>query len=1039
MKPLELEIQGLYSYREKQRLDFRPFHRLRLFGIFGKTGDGKSSILDAMTFALYGRVDRLGGRSLREAVNPAAGQLLVNFSFELDGAVFRVSRRFDPRGGTKAVLYRQEGGRWLPLAEKTREVEDHLERILGLRFEEFTKVVILPQGKFAEFLRLTPSRRAEMLEKLFDLEIYGDVLFQKVSRHLEALRATLEEKKSRLRALEDIYQELLVEKEREKGLLQEEIESKDAARKTLRQRLEQLKQLASWLKEIEDLKAQEAKLLAQEGEIEEIKRRLLQDQRLSPLRPIFEEFQNLAVEVPRQRKELKVLLDQEKEKAKELKRLQEALEGFRRQKETLWRELAEQEAEVRTKAAILEGLKKREESLGRLQKEKKGLEKRLFRLCEQLTQKKDEVSFLEREIKKAEERQKELSLSPKEKALLARLEALRPDFSLLQEKERRLRRLEDEYRQTLERRQELLLNLTDFWQKTFSSPLPPLEELSLTMERLLEEVENRLEQVSAACRRYERLHQAAVLAVELRPGEPCPVCGSREHPHPLDATEVKLSYQKLVAEEEELKEEKKRLKGAFLRFKPLLSAWEKLEAELKRRKEELLALQKEAKDLATRLKEEVPEVPLEAFLERYQCLLDRKQEILSLLEVLEKKRRQKEGLSEEFRSLEQEVARLESETGQLAARLEEEKKTIEEERREVLKQLGDRLPEEILREIEAQRKELEKKEDEWRKQERALNEELSRLRARLAEVGGLLREKEDRLRKFEASLLEALHKEGLSAVEELASLFLSEERRKEWEERVKAWEKALSGVRKRKKDLEAELERFPLKDLPPEEPEATERALNELEETLAALQERKGRLEAEWRRLKRDLEEKKTLLAQTKKLDQEILLADQLRQQLRGRALVTFAARQLFGEILEVANGLLRDLLGERFLIRMARETFSFSVYDLRLGHERPVETLSGGETFLVSFALALALSAYIQRVRARPIHFFFIDEGFGSLDEDLLEAVSQVLEELRSQDRLVGIITHLERFKQLLPAHVLVKKDSTGASRLQVKVPGLV
>ncbi|NPB09406.1 MAG: AAA family ATPase, partial [Thermodesulfobacteria bacterium] len=161
MKPLELEIQGLYSYREKERLDFRPFHRVRLFGIFGKTGDGKSSILDAMTFALYGRLDRLG-RNLREAVNPASGHLLVNFSFELDGEVFRVNRLFDPRSGTKAVLYRQEGGRWLPLAERTREVEDQLERILGLRFEEFTKVVILPQGKFAEFLRLTPARRAEM-------------------------------------------------------------------------------------------------------------------------------------------------------------------------------------------------------------------------------------------------------------------------------------------------------------------------------------------------------------------------------------------------------------------------------------------------------------------------------------------------------------------------------------------------------------------------------------------------------------------------------------------------------------------------------------------------------------------------------------------------------------------------------------------------------------------------------------------------------------------------------------------------------------
>ena len=1038
MKPLELEIQGLYSYREKERLDFRPFHRVRLFGIFGKTGDGKSSILDAMTFALYGRLDRLG-RNLREAVNPASGHLLVNFSFELDGEVFRVNRLFDPRSGTKAVLYRQEGGRWLPLAERTREVEDQLERILGLRFEEFTKVVILPQGKFAEFLRLTPARRAEMLEKLFDLEMYGDALFQKVSRHLEALRATLEEKKGRLESLREVSSELLAEKGREKEALEEELRAGDEAQKALRRRLEQLKHLARLLEEVSALKARESALLAHREEMEEIRRRLAQDQRLSPLKPIFEEFRKLVEEVPRGKEELKALSRQEQEKAEALEGLKQALTEFLREKEARLRLLTEKEAEVRALAAALEDLRKREEGLRGLEKRKQELQKKLSQAKGLLRKKQEEAARIQEAVRQAEEEQKRLSLAAEEKDLLERLEALRPDFSLLREKEERHQRLHREYLETQKRREKTELALAELWAKALAAPFPRPEEAPQELERLLDEVEARLERVSAECRRYERLNQAVVLAAELRPGEPCPVCGSREHPHPLDAAETREAYQELVAEEERLKREKKRLRQAASRLKPLFLEWERLEADLKRREGELHELKKEMEDLAARLRKELPEVPLAEFSERYQALRDRQRRAVALLEELERRRREMQSLSDEIRALEQEVTRLQGEIGELSVRLEEEREALLRERREILARLKDRLPEEVLREIGAERKELEDKEHKWREQERALSEELSRIQKQMAALKGLLQEKEGRLARFGESLSEAVRQEGLSSVEELGALFLDEDARKGLEQKLRDWEEALSSVKKRREQVEEELRSLPERELPPEEPKASEEALAELEEALAALREKKGRLETEMQQLARDLREKEKLLAETRELEQELLLTDELRQHLRGRALVTFAARHLFGEILDVANDLLRDLLGERFLIRMSRENFSFSVYDLRLGHERPVETLSGGETFVVSFVLALALSAYIQRLRARPIHFFFIDEGFGSLDEDLLEAVSQVLEELRTQDRLVGIITHLERFKQLLPAHVLVKKDSTGTSRLQVRAPALV
>lgn len=92
----------------------------------------------------------------------------------------------------------------------------------------------------------------------------------------------------------------------------------------------------------------------------------------------------------------------------------------------------------------------------------------------------------------------------------------------------------------------------------------------------------------------------------------------------------------------------------------------------------------------------------------------------------------------------------------------------------------------------------------------------------------------------------------------------------------------------------------------------------------------------------------------------------------------------------------------------------------------------TGGEIFIVSFALSLALSYYIQHARKKSIQFFFIDEGFSSLDKDLLESVCNIFHELRSQDRLVGIISHISELKQIIPDNIYVYRDSTGASRIR-------
>lgn len=147
-----------------------------------------------------------------------------------------------------------------------------------------------------------------------------------------------------------------------------------------------------------------------------------------------------------------------------------------------------------------------------------------------------------------------------------------------------------------------------------------------------------------------------------------------------------------------------------------------------------------------------------------------------------------------------------------------------------------------------------------------------------------------------------------------------------------------------------------------------------------------------------------------------------------GKEMVKFFSWQLLKEIVKLTNGILRTLIGRRFSINV-NPNLEFTVSDLLYNKERSVNTLSGGETFIVSFALALALSSYIQSKRMRAIQFFFIDEGFSSLDRELLDSVCAVLNELKSQDRLVGLISHIEELKQVIPNSINIKRDITGSS----------
>lgn len=185
MKPIYLEFCGINSFSEKAQIDFQSLLSGGVFGIFGDTGSGKSTILDSIHFALYGEIDRVP-KSFNDCINYRSEGASVTFDFEIanEGArkAYRVKReRKRKNGATKAYLYEHTESGLLALAEGTRDVDERIETILGLSFADFKTCIALPQGDFAALVKSTTGERVKLVSRLFNLEKYGERLSKAVN------------------------------------------------------------------------------------------------------------------------------------------------------------------------------------------------------------------------------------------------------------------------------------------------------------------------------------------------------------------------------------------------------------------------------------------------------------------------------------------------------------------------------------------------------------------------------------------------------------------------------------------------------------------------------------------------------------------------------------------------------------------------------------------------------------------------------------------------------------------------------------------
>ena len=1008
MIPLYLHMQAFGPFAAEQKLDFTQLGPNPLFLINGPTGAGKSTLLDAICFALYGKTTgEKEARSLRSDLAPASMVCRVTFGFRLGERVYEIQRQpvqLIPKLRGEGFREVATEGTLLDLtdttpkvlvAKKAAQINAWAETHTGLRAEQFLRVMVLPQGKFRQLLLEKSLDREAMFAQLFQTDIFRHIE-EELQERAKRIRAQKEGNELQIKALleqlgHDDEQQLTAELAGLEPAVAQALQQRNATTAAHMQAQKDREAAIQLLRQL-DLRDEIGKALESlELQVPEVERKEQALRLAEEATQLFRLHQADAVVAAR--------LAQTKARKTEVE------QRIEQQHMQLQQDLAHYDACLKAYSQVDALQQQRTRSLAQME------QARAWHAARQSAQAlAADLSRTERQVRDAattmQATQENLEASRQaQRTLQHKLESL-PELRIKVERNAlalKERRACDE----LMRRIALLRIEHQTAEAACQKAIVAQEAAQRSQD-----------QVELAWHR----NQASILAARLQSGEPCPVCGSVSHPAPADPQEFEVS-------EAQLREVRGQLQAAAR-----------------------LSAQQAAQ--TARLAEQIKELSGEWVQKRDMLGPDGLLDIDDLLKKFGQDQAALEAAHRDRVALEANVARtatLEQELQRCSQVLEQQKSALQALHLQQHAQLAT---------LEMLERELP---PESRDQQR-LQTIVANLNAQIATLTQGLEEAERARRLREDDML------GLNATKAALTEQLSQDERAGAESRD-AYQRALqnSSFQHREDWSAARMEAAQLADLT--------REIRGYYEKLHETRGRHDQLAKELAgRLRPDLEQ---LQAAQDAASQAARQAEQAWQQLRDRlnAASTVLSRlrtihenstaleheyAVFGTLSDVASGrqgsrislqrfilsvLLDDVLIEASarLRRMSRGRYELirrdesgrgaagldlDVLDDYTGQQRPVATLSGGESFMAALALALGLSDVVQAYAGGiRLETLFIDEGFGSLDAESLELAVRTLVDLQAGGRTIGIISHVSELKEQMALRVDVVPGLTGSS----------
>ncbi|WP_409293829.1 SbcC/MukB-like Walker B domain-containing protein [Peribacillus sp. SCS-26] len=1036
MKPLKLTMQAFGPYAKKEEIDFAELGSRTMFVISGKTGAGKTTIFDGLSFAIYGKAsgeDR-SGNELRSQFAEDDVLTEVALEFSLRGKFYYISRspqqeRKKKSGegtttaGAKAELYEiKDNGERELLGANVRDVDEKIKIIMGLDANQFRQILMIPQGEFRKLLTSESKDKEVILQRLFHTEIYKQIeekLREEATSLKKQAEANQNERKGLIRDIrpslaENLQQEMNSEEPNELrilSLLAEEItlsgnalatlakkeQDKQSERDKIQKNIHQAEELLLKMKERDSLIKKKEELEGKKPEADKIRKTILLAGKAAQLEKQEEYYLKAGRSVKHTEEEAERLKSQKQKLALALK-----------EAESL------HEAEL-SKGAEREAASARVHELQRLQASVAAFSG----LLQETEKLKNKLMLVKDHKQKTEQRAEELERE--EEAFYKQKEESDKAALLFSEKER-----------AFEKHKHVLTELDKI--KRSTADAKAAEQKLAQSEQILKQQSEELRQAKERLEHLEELWRkshAGILAATLEDGTPCAVCGSTHHPAPAAALEGLPKEEEITAAKElftaaELK--KSQGEGAFYGAS---SAYEAAAKILEER-------------IAT-LKESIPHFEGEGLQDLQQQLMMEAAELTKILTGLEHQK----GM---LPTIIANIARVKEERNAVREKLKSYSSEEERSRKDFmdteakLQNMKASVPESIRTE-KAFQAELSSASHQLKKLQIALEKSAERLQAARQEhstVEALLASTTQRHQELKTELEEErsrfqedMKTQGFMKYGDYTSAKKTADELKRLEDALAAYEQQYNQVTGLLDDLNMKLAGMEVPDI------------DSLKETFRAVSLELDELRNESRQILMGLEENRrieqklsNMLSQQKELDEKYKVIGHLYEVSRGQNpfRITFERYVLaafLDDILAQANGRLGKMTGGRYqLIRKVDPTrrniqsgLELSVYDQYTGQERHVKTLSGGESFKAALALALGLADVVQQYSGGvSLETMFIDEGFGTLDPESLDNAVEALVDIQSSGRLVGVISHVPELKERIDVCLEVSSTQAGS-----------
>lgn len=1029
MRPIELTISAFGPYAGTTTLRFDALGTQRLFVITGPTGSGKTTLFEAILYALYGTLSKRGmdPSSLRcDFLKPGDDTVTyVDFTFDIGGKIYKIHRQpkqrvAKKRGdgtreiGQEAVLECVGHDAFLPLS-KISEVDRKITELVGLDDEQFQKIVMLPQGAFQEFLASTTKDKMELLRHIFDTSIY-DLALQKVKSRVTDMTGAYNDIKTSYRSqaamlrfsepfdagdqpsertLNDMEALLASDAAQSKGL-EQAVDDGTARYQDAVQRLNQEKQHNADVEKWQQAQQALQRLQAQKPAMDAVAARVS------------------AADCARS------ILDQEK-RAQETDLAKQAqarvlTTAAKRQEETaaaLAQAKTAQEKAEQKKLAADQQFQQLPALTAQLEKMKDYVAERaaLAQAREQHAQAQAASAALEQSLSKTVQEVAALESKVQEKT-----QTQEAHHRLQMDCETKSHQLEQERRH---------YNLADKYLKA-QAQRAGLKSEAQQAEAVFAQAEERLQ----AARAHNRQQLAATLAQALSEGEPCPVCGAVHHPNPACATAGQDEEEACLVQRDQAQQQKASAQAALkAQDARLAELWADLQAEVPAL-QDIEAVPAFASSLFengtahnTQLKE--MQTQLQTFAAKLAQLNDVEQRHNALKAALDKQK--------------DEQTTLVAAQSHWQALCESRQRAVEE-KEEAFGFSSDVDP----KALEAEIARIERTQQ--RAAAQAAEAAARYQRAQMAQVQAeeAAKQAQQRLDELTAQLaadaaaFAQAWQAAFASQDDYAAAKADIAGMGALQQQLDSYAQNLTREKTLYEDLAERLqEDCSLHDLTASEKHCQDMAqqLSAAKDALAAHHSRyasNAKLIAGIRMLYEDFQA----------LEVRYALIGKLRDVLDGKnrfnmKLETFAQAYYFEQMLAHANVRLARMTHGRYAFRRkdtvhdARKQagLDLDVMDQYTGRARDVSTLSGGESFKASLSLALGLADVVSSESGGvELSTIFIDEGFGTLDEESLDDTVETLISLQDSGRLVGVISHVAELKERIPAHLVVSGGSGGS-----------